>query len=151
MISTATKTLAIAAVTALALGFAPKAKACSLDAALNGHHFAYTSIGPIIANAPPSILGPSAEVGVQYFDGKGNVTFTYNGSTNGSIGPGTGTGTYQVNDDCTGTFTETSEGFTSHFSFVLDSNGTQFQAICQDAGVVVTRTGRRQFLTDDWR
>ena len=145
------KTFTIVAVTALALGIAPRAKADCSEATLKGHHFAYTSTGSIVADAPASILGPSAEVGVLYFGGKGAVTFTFNASTNGSIGPGTGTGTYTVNDDCTGMFTETSDGFTSHFSFVIDSNGTQFQAICQDTGVVVTRIGRRQFLEGDWR
>jgi hypothetical protein len=150
-LSTIAKTLTIAAVTALALGVAPKAKADCSEATLKGHHFAYTSIGPIVANAPVSILGPSAEVGVQYFDGKGSVSFTFNSSTNGEIGPGTGTGTYTVNDDCTGTFTEASGGFTAHFSFVIDDDGREFQAICQDTGVVVTRSGRRQFIGDDWR
>ncbi|WP_260740656.1 hypothetical protein [Tunturiibacter lichenicola] len=142
--------LTTAAFTLLALGFAPNAKADCSEATLKGH-FAYTSIGPIVANAPASILGPSAEVGVQYFDGRGGVSFKYNASTNGSIGPGTGTGTYTVSDDCTGTFTETSEGFTSHFSFVIDENGVGFQGICQDTGVVVTRSGRRQFLGGDWK
>jgi hypothetical protein len=40
--------------------------------------------------------------------------------------------------------------FTSHYSFVIDnvstfvidSSGIEFQAICQDTGVVVTRVGR---------
>jgi hypothetical protein len=144
--STIAKTLTIAAVTAFALGIAPRAKAddrgCS-EAALKGT-FAYTSTGFIVAAPIPSLVGPSAEVGRQYFDGKGGVTFAFNSSQNGSIGPGTGTGTYTVNDDdCTGTFTEASDGFTSHFSFAIDKSGEEFQAICQDTGVVVTRIGRR--------
>lgn len=148
------KTLTIAAVTALALGFAPRAKAddkgCS-EATLKGT-FAYTSIGFIVADAPPPIVGPSAEVGTQTFDGKGGVSFTFNSSSNGEIGPATGTGTYTVNDDdCTGTFTEASGGFTAHYSFVMDENGNELQAICQDTGVVVTRIGRRQFREGDWR
>jgi hypothetical protein len=147
--STIAKTLTLAAVAAFVLGISPRAKADCSDATVKGHHFAYTSTGSILT--PASFAGPYAEVGVQYFDGKGNVSFTFNASQNGSIGPGTATGTYSVNDDCTGTFTETSEGFTSHFNFAIDSNGTQFQAICQDSGVVVTRTGQRQFLKDDWR
>jgi hypothetical protein len=94
-------------------------------------------------------VGPYAEVGVLYFDGKGSVSFDFRASQNGNIGPGTATGTYSVNDDCTGKFTEISGGITSHFTFVIDSNGTQFQAICQDEGAVITRIGRRQFLRDD--
>jgi hypothetical protein len=158
--STIAKTLTIAAVTAFALGIAPRAKAddrgCS-EAALKGT-FAYTSTGFIVAAPIPSLVGPSAEVGRQYFDGKGGVTFAFNSSTNGDIGPGTATGRYTVNEeDCTGTFTEvlpmteTSPTFTAHYSFVIDKSGVGFQAICQDTGVVVTRIGRRQFPRDDWR
>jgi hypothetical protein len=145
------KTLTIAAVASVVLSFSPKAKANCSEATLKGHHFAYTTTGFIVADAPTPLIGPNAEVGIQYFDDKGNVSFTFNASTNGSVGPATGTGTYTVNDDCTGKFTETSEGFTAHFSFVLDSDGTQLQAICQDSGVVVTRTARRQFLERDRR
>ena len=64
------KTLTIVAVTALALGIAPRAKADCSEATLKGHHFAYTSTGSIVADAPTSILGPYAEVGVLYFGGK---------------------------------------------------------------------------------
>ncbi len=144
--------LTIAAVTALALGIAPTAKADCSEATLKGHHFAYTSTGSLVAAPiPSSVWGPYAEVGVQHFDGKGDVSFTFNSSQNGNVGPGTATGTYSVNDDCTGKFTETGGGITSTFTFVIDSNGTQFQAICQDAGAVITRIGRRQFLEGDWR
>jgi hypothetical protein len=147
----AAKTFAITIVTALALGIGPRAKAdnkgCS-EATLKGT-FAYTSTGFIVAAPIPALIGPSAEVGTQYFDGKGGVTFTFDSSQNGDIGPGTATGIYTVNDDdCTGTFTEATPMFTGHFSFVIDRNG-EFQAICQDKGVVVTRTGRRQFRVRD--
>jgi hypothetical protein len=128
------------------LGVAPWARAeqgCS-NGALRGA-YAYTSTGTIVAAPIAALVGPSAEVGVQYFDGQGNVSFNFNASQNGGIGPGTATGTYTVNPDCTGTFTEATPDFTSHFNFVLDDSGAGFQSICQDAGVVVTRSGRRQF------
>jgi hypothetical protein len=145
--STIAKTFAIVAVAALGLAIAPTAnaedKGCS-EASLKGT-FAYTSTGFIVAAPYPPLVGPLAEVGTQTFDGRGGVTFTFNSSTNGDVGPGTGTGTYTVKEDCTGTFTETSGGFTAHYSFVIDNNGNGFQAICQDTGVVVTRTGRRPY------
>jgi hypothetical protein len=151
--STIVRTLTIAAVTALTLGIASTAnaedKGCS-EATLKGT-FAYTSTGFIIADAPPSLIGPSAEVGTQTFDGRGNVTFTFNASQNCNTGPGTATGIYKVNDDCTGTFTEALPGFIAHYSFVTDDNLNGFQAICQDVGVVVSRIGRRQFPGIDWR
>jgi hypothetical protein len=148
--SSIAKNLTIAAVAALALGIAPTAKADCSEATLKGHHFAYTSTGSLVAAPiPPSVWGPYAEVGVQYFDGKGGVSFTFNASVNGSVGPGTATGTYTVNDDCTGTFSEAGGGVTSQFNFVIDHDGTEFQAICQDPGAVITRIGRRQFLPLD--
>jgi hypothetical protein len=144
--STTVKIFAVAAVTAFALGTAPTASAenrgCS-EASLHGT-FVYTSTGYIVAAPIPSLVGPFAEVGTQTFDGKGDVTFTFNGSQNGNVGPGTATGTYTVNEECTGgTFTETSDGFTAHFSFVIEDDGSGFQSICQDSGAVITRLGRR--------
>jgi hypothetical protein len=151
--STIAKTLTIAAVAVLVLGIAPRAKADCSNATLAGHHFAFTSTGFIVAAPIASIVGPYADAGVQYFDGDGNVSFTFNSSQNGNIGAGRATGTYSVKDDCTGTFIEnlTDPTFTAHYSFVIDHNGTEFQAICQDKGVVATRTGRRQYLSDDWK
>ena len=103
--STIAKTFTIAAVTALALGIAPTAKAddkgCS-NATLKGT-FAYKATGFI--TAPPALAGPFAGVGTQTFDGNGATTATATSSQNGNILPVTVTGTYTVNPDCTGTYT----------------------------------------------
>jgi hypothetical protein len=148
--STIAKTLTMATITALVLGIGAKAKAdnkgCS-EASIKGA-FAYTSTGFIVAAPIPALVGPQAEVGTQYFDGKGGITFTFNSSQNGAIGPGTARGTYTVEEDCTGTFTEATPMFTAHYSFVIDKSEDHLQAICQDTGVAVTRTGRRQFPGD---
>jgi hypothetical protein len=147
------KTFTLAAVAALALGMAPAAKAdykgCS-NASLHGT-FAYTLTETVIA--PPSIAGPSAEVGTQTFDGKGATTGTATLSANGNIFQLTFAGTYTVNPDCTGTFTLqiASVGITQHVFFVIDDSGTEFRAIETDPGFVGTRIGRRQFPADDWR
>ena len=151
--STIAQTLTLAAIAALALGLAPTAKAankgCS-TASLKGT-FAYTSTGFIVAAPIPALVGPGAAVGTQTFDGNGGVTFAFNSSQNGNIGPGTATGTYTVNPDCTGTFTEVTPMFTSHYSFVIDESGAEFQAVCQDAGAVFSRIGRQRFPQGDWR
>jgi hypothetical protein len=151
--STVAMTFAIAAITALTLAVAPIAnaedKGCS-DASLQGT-FAYTSTGFIVAAPISSIVGPAAEVGTLEFDGKGDVKFTFNSSQNGNVGPGTATGSYKVKEDCTGTFTEAYSDFTANFSFVIDKGRDEFQAICQDPGVVDTRIGRKLRLRDDWR
>lgn len=151
--STVAKTFAIAAVTALALGIAPTARAenrgCS-TAFLTGT-FAYTLTETVIA--PPAIAGPTAEVGTQTFDGRGATTGTATLSANGAIFQFTFAGTYTVNPDCTGTFTLqiASFGIIQHVFFVIDDSGTEFRAIETDAGFVGTRIGRRQFPTGDWR
>jgi hypothetical protein len=142
-----TKTLMVTAITALALGIASTAyaddKGCS-NATIGGT-FAYTSTGSIAA--PPEIAGPFAEVGTQTFDGQGATTASVTLSQNGNILPVTVTGTYIVNPDCTGTMTlqVSPIDVTVHVSFVIDDSGNEFQAIETDAGLVITRIGRRLF------
>jgi hypothetical protein len=141
------KTFTMAAVTALALGIAPTAKAddkgCS-NAILRGT-FAYTSTGSIAT--PPVVAGPFVEVGTQTFDGQGVTTATATLSQNGNILTVNITGTYTLNPDCTGTFTlqVSPIDVTVHVFFVLDDSGNEFQAIETDPGLVITRIGRRLY------
>jgi hypothetical protein len=67
-------------------------------------------------------------------------------SQNGNIIPVSLTGIYKVNPDCTGSFTVqiSPVGITGHVFFVIDANGTEFQAIQADPGVVVTGIARKQ-------
>jgi len=145
--STIAETFTMVAVTALALGVAPTAKAddkgCS-NATLRGT-YAYTSTGSIAA--PPEIAGPIAEVGTQVFVGNGGTTATATISTNGSMQQLSIVGTYTVNPDCTGTaaLQVSPFGITVHVLFVIDDNGDGFQAMETDAGLIITRVGRRLF------
>ena len=145
--NTITKLFTIAAVSALALGIAPTAKAqvdkgCSM-ATLTGT-FAYTVTGSLVA--APAPLGPYAEAGAQTFDGNGHTTITGMSSTNGSIMPAADTGAYTVNSDCSGTFTiQIAPGITAHYFFVIAQSGTEYQAICTDPVAVITRIGHRLF------
>jgi hypothetical protein len=146
--STIAKIFTIAAVTALALGIAPRAKAeevnkgCS-SASLRGT-FAYTVTGALVA--APAPLGPYAEVGSQTFDGVGGTTIAGMSSTNGDIEPTTSTGTYTVNSDCTGTFIlPIAPGIEAHYFFVIADGGAEYQAVCLDPVAVITRIGRRLF------
>jgi hypothetical protein len=151
--STIAKIFTIAAVTAIALGIAPTAKAqvdkgCSM-ATLTGT-FAFTVTGALVA--APAPLGPYAEAGAQTFDGNGHTTATGMSSTNGTIMPVNSTGTYTVSSDCTGTFTlQIAPGIASHYFFVLADNGIEFHAVCLDPVAVITRVARRQFSLGDWR
>jgi hypothetical protein len=92
-------------------------------------------------------------VGAQIFDGHGGISGSGTISQNGNIIPVTITGSYVVNSDCTGTFSVTISplGFTAHYSFVIDQNETEFQALCTDTAAVITRVARRQFAVEDWR
>ena len=145
--STMAKSLTIAAAIALALTVAPTARAgekgCS-NATLKGT-FAHTASGFEIA--PPAIAGPVAGVGTDTFDGNGGATATAIVSLNGNIVPLTGTGTYKVNPDCTGTYTLPG---TTLF-FVIADSGNEIHAVCIDPGVVLNHTFRRQFPVGDWR
>ena len=151
--STIAKTFAIAALAALALGVAPAAKAdnkgCS-NITLKGT-FAYSSTGSIAS--PADIAGPFVEVGTQTFDGNGGTTATAMLSQNGNMVQISVTGTYTVNPDCTGTMTlqVAPIGVTVHVYIVIDNSDTEFQAIETDAGLVITRIGRRQYPIGDWR
>lgn len=146
--TTIAKNFAIAAVTALALGVAPMAKAdnnkgCS-NATLKGT-FAHFANGFEIA--PASIAGPLVGAGTDTFDGKGNATATAMLSINGNIVPVTGTGTYTVNPDCTGIYKIPG----STLYFVIADSGNEIHAICIDPGVVLSHTFRRQYPAGDWR
>jgi hypothetical protein len=145
--STIARTFTIAAVTALALGILPTAKAqvnrgCS-NATLQGT-FAYTVTGSFVA--APAPLGPYAEAGAQTFDGVGGTTAAGMSNTNGNVSPSTGTGSYTVNSDCTGTFTlQIAPGITAHYFFVISDSGAEYQAVCLDPVAVITRMGRRLY------
>jgi hypothetical protein len=145
----------IAAVAAIVMAVAPAAnaanKGCSVATMLGT--FAYTGKGSITAPAPAEIQGPIVEVGTQTFDGNGGTTSTAMISANGTLVPLTITGTYTVNQDCTGTMTLQVSPFnaTVHVFFVIDDNAAGFQAIETDPGDVITRSARRQFPIGDWR
>jgi hypothetical protein len=150
--STIAQTFTIAAVTALALGIAPIAKAdsnkgCS-NATLKGT-FAHTATG--FVTAPPAMAGPLTGVGTDTFDGNGGATSTATLSLNGNIVPVTATGTYKVNPDCTGTYTFGGPGGMTHLVFVIADSGNEIDAICADPGLVLPHVFKRQFPVSDWR
>jgi hypothetical protein len=151
--STIANAFTVAAVTVLALGLAPTARAdgkgCS-NATLKG---TFSQKGTGVITDPPAFAGPMANVGTLTFDGNGAVTGALISSLNGTIVPATETGTYRVNPDCTGTYTVQISplGITANAFFVIDDGGNEIQIITTDPGVVITCTARRQFPTGDWR
>jgi len=149
--STIAKTFTIAALTALALGIAPNAKAQSCSILSLHGTFAYKGTGNIVS--PADFAGPIDEVGTLTFNGNGVVTGAGVLNQGGTASPVSKTGTYTVNPDCTGTFTVNySLGFASQFFFVIDSiepvglaylKGDELQILCEDAGVVLDGIARR--------
>ena len=141
--TTTVKTLAIAAVTALTLVIAPAAnaqnKVCS-TAALKGT-FVHTASGFVTS---PGMAAPFAGVGTDTFDGNGHFAGAATVSINGNPIPLTETGTYKVNPDCTGTYTAFSGAASTTAFFVITDSGNEIQAICTDAGVVISHVFRRQ-------
>lgn len=146
MNSTIAKTLAFAAISALALSMAPAAQAddkgCS-NASVKGT-FAYTVTGSFVG--PLASMGLYAEAGAQTFDGVGGTTTNGMSNTSGTVMPSANTGAYTVNSDCTGTFTlDIAPGITAHYFFVIADSGAEYQAVCLDPVAVITRSGRRLY------
>lgn len=137
----AVRGLTMAAFLTLAVAATPAAWAndrCS-DATLSGT-YADQDTGTIVG------VGPFAGVNVDSFDGRGHLTIRGVSSVNGSVSPGTSTGTYQVNADCTGTYTvKDSSGDTFDAFFVISDNGNQLRIVITDPGTVINCVARRQF------
>jgi hypothetical protein len=148
-IGTITKSLAVGAIATLTL-LAPAANAagrtCS-NAILKGT-FADKDTGFI--TAPPAFAGTFAGVNLETFDGHGGVSGSGISSLNGNITQATFTGTYNVNADCTGTYTvQNSLGLTIHAFFVIADGGNELHIVITDPGTVISCFARRQFPSSD--
>lgn len=133
--------------------FHSQAKAQCAQFSLNGA-YGYTVTGTIVAgtgtNEPPPLFarGPFAAVGRIVFDGKGGVTTVRTLSeTNTVVQNDSGTGTYTVNSDCTGSFNIT-VGPSGHsvqlsLNFVLDG-ADEIRAIVTNINVILVFDARKQ-------
>lgn len=112
---------------------AANSQACS-NSTLKGTYMA-SSTGTVVG------VGPAAVVNGVTFDGNGNGTvFAETISMNGTITTGvTGTVTYAVNADCSGSDTITmSTGAVADFNFLVNLKGSTFSFISTDSGFVVS-------------
>ena len=142
-LSNTAKVMTIVAVFALALTAAPAAKAADLRCSNDTLRGAYSDqdTGTIFGTGPGT--GPLVGVNVDTFDGRGNITISGWGSVGGSGGSfSVATGTYQVNPDCTGTYTVTGgiEAF-----FVIDEAGNELKIVIQNPGTAINCVARKQF------
>ena len=88
--------------------------------------------------------GSFAQVGKLRFDGEGSVTGTTGSSLNGVIVRHNVSGTYSVREDCTLSLSLTDEnGVVSHIVGAFIDDGSQFDFIYSDEGVVIPGTARQ--------
>ncbi len=126
---------------------------CSLNTLAGS--FGYTVTGTINSGAvPPLPPGPFAAVGRLVFNGSGGLTTVRTLSANGTvIRNDSGSGTYTVKNDCTGTFNvsiSTPSGQVAlNLDFVIANNGNQIRAIVTNSGYILTLSGTRQSSKSD--
>jgi hypothetical protein len=96
-------------------------------------------------------LGPIGGVARITFDGAGNFTQTDNVTVNGfPIVPNRpGSGTYDVNADCTGMQTLNSGGQVIHTKFVIAENGKEVFDVVTDPNLVITGVGKAISSVDE--
>jgi hypothetical protein len=102
--------------------------------------FGYSYTGTV------SGFGSIAAVGPINFDGEGNASATYSVNLAGTNFQGSFTGTYTVNDDCTGAITLNLPvlGISSNGRFVIVEKGEEAHFMGTDPGVTVTGVARKQ-------
>ena len=113
-------------------------KTCS-NATLNGSYGFYRT-GTI--SLPDGSRGSLAAVGIQFFDGNGNMTATQSISRNGVFTfDVVGSGPYEVAEDCTGKgFTE---GGVELFRFVIVDGGEGLYGLSETSGNAVYEVVRK--------
>lgn len=89
---------------------------------------------------------PWVVIGVVTFDGAGNVSMSYSGAINGSVFTNqTGSGTYTVNSDCTGSVSLTGgDAAGTNANLVIVSGGTEVFCLITDPGSSVTFDLKKQ-------
>ena len=120
-------------------------RGCSLESLKGNWGFVVNGTRP--SGPPPAALEQMIGVVRRHFDGLGNLTGTENihGSISGLVPDRLVTGTYSINEDCSGTMNLTAPGITPlEMRFVLVDKGKEIRAaVMSPATVMVTANGRR--------
>jgi hypothetical protein len=124
-------------------GRAPQAEedslGCSLETLQGTYIYAYG--GFEIEDGKRS---PAAFAGQEVYYGDGTMSGVYSASLNGTIAQNIPyTGTYTLNEDCTGNLTTTDEFGTFHYDHFVDPSGDGFSWVATDPGVVAAAFERR--------
>jgi hypothetical protein len=103
--------------------------------------YAYTASGFVTQPIPQAQIpaGPFAVNSLLTLSG-GNFSFKGTQSFNGVIVPAVGTGTYTVNDDCTGSATDTNG---TPYQFVIADGGNEVRILLGVPNTVVTGVAKR--------
>jgi hypothetical protein len=133
------------AAASLMTGAKPEERGCSV-ATLNGAYgFMVTGTRP--SGPPPAALEQMVGVVLRHFDGLGQLTGTENihGSLSELVPDRVVTGTYSVNQDCSGTINLTAPGIPPlEMRFVVTNKGKEIiAAVMSPANVMVTAIGRK--------
>jgi len=118
------------------------ASSCS-DSTIRGT-YAFTLHGTIFLPDGTTLLVDG--IAKQTYDGKGNMTQVDAVATNGVLTPGwrSGTGTYSVDSDCTGTLTIFVPGLPDlHLQFIVAQSGNTIHQVVTDPGIATTAEGER--------
>jgi hypothetical protein len=112
-------------------------KRCNLSSLKGAYGYTYT--GAVKG------FGTIAAVGPISFDGDGNTSATYSVNLGGTNFQGSFTGTYTINDDCTGSITINLPvlGVSSSGRFVVVDDGGEAPFMGTDPGVTVTGVAKR--------
>src|SRR5438874_2827089 len=107
--------------------------------------YGYVLSGPLIG------VGPVAAVGLTAFDGEGNLTAQDTVSTKGVLSRRTGTGSYTVNPNCTGSASLAGDfaGFAFNFMIVPGMGGSELSFIVATPGTVQTGVASKTGGDDD--
>ena len=115
---------------------------CS-NATLTGR-YATKGEGFVPSGPPPAPMVPFAVVSLMTLDGIGNLSNASTASNNGVIESGIRTGTYTVNEDCTGKLTVMLPfpPFQLTFDLVIADKGNEFYTIATTPSVVTVASKR---------
>jgi hypothetical protein len=99
-----------------------------------------------------NLFTPFAAVGRNTYESDGDLRGVIVFSLSGASTQSNYTGTYTLNDDCTGIKTAILDaGLTVHFFFVVDNDLREIRMIVTDPGFTVSGTARKLFTRSDSR
>lgn len=117
--------------------------------------YAFVVDGYKLGGPPGSPMGPMKGVAMTTFDGDGHLTqldtVVVNGVQTSSFSEGQATGTYEVNPDCTGTFTIIFPAGDPRppvtVSFVVGENGNEIDTVVTSppGALLIGSIGKRRF------